>query len=260
MAVTFLSLLFTTAFGSHTPGHCDPGDDFPTTGYGYGYGVGYGYGYGYGPCPSPVPTASPTASPSASPTPTGPTITLKDSDGNVTTQFEIAESGNTAELANFAPSTAYNVDFAQSPGVVIGSGTTNSSGAAAITFNIPTTADIGNATLTFLPPGATTGESRAISIVAAQASSPIPTANATATAVPVGTSAPTSVPSLPDTGARISTFLVTAFALAALGAVLQLIARSRRNGVLGEAYGATTRRTTSQDLTLGLGPTRFGRR
>jgi hypothetical protein len=275
LAVAGLSLLITRAFGVNE--FCPaPG---PTTGYGYGPSVGYGYdfGYGYGaPCPTPTPTltvaptatptSTPTSTPTTSPTATATvgTITLLNSAGNATTTFRIGEAG-TAVLDALIASVRYDIDFAQSPGVIIGAGTTDANGDARIAFRIPTTAAVRAATLTFLPNGSTTN-SRVVplSIVAAQVTSPRPTANATATAVPVSTIAPTAIPTtptLPRTGSGITSFLLTALALLALGTVLKLAAHRRLATVTpNEQPASSGLRTSFQDLHRGLIATTFGRR
>jgi hypothetical protein len=243
VAVLGLSLFITTAFGANE--NCPaPG---PTTGYGYngsfGYGYDFGYGYG-GACPTATPTA--TASPTASPGAVG-TITLFDSDGNPTTSFEIGEDDNTAVLDNLIAG-SYQVDFAQSPGEIIGTGTTDAQGDARIAFDIPSTSHAGSATLTFLR-GTTTDRTVSISILGQATATAIP-------AVPVATAAPT--PTLPRTGADVRTFLLTAMALITLGAVLRLAAR-RDRVPLNAVSQSVARRTSLSDLRNGLGPSRFGR-
>jgi hypothetical protein len=235
-----LSLLMTRAFGGHTPGHCATGESFPGTGYGYGYSPSSGYGYGYGPCPSPTPTATPTS------TPVG-TITLLDSDGNPTTSFEIGEDDNTAVLDNLIAGT-YRIDFAQSPGEVIGSGTTNAQGDARIPFDVPGDAHAGAATLTFLR-GTTTDRTLSISILG----------QATSTAVPTAVPVSTSIPTLPDTGAQVLTFMITALSLIAFGTALKLAARRRL--ALGDVELPTwiPGRTTIDDAIRGLRASRFGK-
>ncbi len=245
-AVVGLSLLVTRAFGVNE--NCPaPG---PTTGYGYGpsFGYGYDFGYGYGgPCPTPTPTATATATPA-----TG-TITLLDSDGNVTTQFEKGETG-TAVLDALLSSTRYDIDFAQSPGVVIGSGTTDASGDDRIGFTIPTTATLGSATLTFLPNGSTT-DSRVVLITIVAAAQATATPNATSTAVPSAVPVSTSIPSLPDTGAEIAAFLMTALALLGAGTVVTLV--TRRRAVAAEVELPLVGRS-ARTLKTGLAATRFG--
>lgn len=256
VVVVVLSLLMTRAFGVHRPGHCEPGDRFgpgDRTGYGYGYSPGFGYGYGYGPCPpTPAPTAAPTPvvtpspSPQGTPTPTqtvSGTITLLNSRGVPTTQFIVGENG-TAVLDGLERNTRYDIDFAQSPGVIIGSGTTNAVGDQSIAFRIPTTATIGSARLTFLPNGSTTN-SRVIPISIV--------AGAVTTATPG--------PTLPTTGAQILAFLVTAFALVALGTTLTLSTRRPlavpNDGGLPLWFAG---RRSPEDLRRGLAASSFGRR
>ena len=260
-AVAVLSLLMTRAFGSHAPNTCETGDVFPFTGYSYGYSGsgadGTGFGYGYGPCPTPTPT------PTATPVGTAGTITLFNSQNVQTTSFRVGESGNRAVLDGLQPSVRYDIDFAQSPGVIIGQGTTNASGDATINFAIPATAAVRAATLTFLPGGSTTNSRTvAIQILAAQATPTSTPTNATPTAVaatpiPVSTTAPT----LPRTGVQIGSFLTTSLALLALGVVLRAISRRRvvTDGPYGELPLWFSGRKSPGDLQRGLWATRFSR-
>jgi hypothetical protein len=255
IAVAGLSLLITGAFGQNE--FCPPPG--PTTGYGYGYGYGYDFGYGYGsPCPTATPTASPTATPTASPT-TSPTaspaavgtITLLDSDGNATTSFEIGEDDNTAVLDNLIAGT-YQIDFAQSPGEIIGTGSTNAQGDARILFDIPSTARAGSATLTFLR-GTTTDRTMGITILGQATSTAVP--------APTTTTQPTSgIPTLPRTGAQILTFFVTALALIALGVVLRLSIRRQAATVGGHKLPTWfASRQSTNAVHRGLAATRYGK-
>lgn len=130
-------------------------------------------------------------------------IVLTDSDGNTTNTFSPGESG-TANVTGLEEDTDYDLDFEQSPGIIIGSGTSDGDGDLRINFRIPTTATVGSATLTFIPDGETTGPSTTIRIVAGSGAA------------------------LPDTGQAIDTYVGLGIVLILLGTVLVLAVRKRR--------------------------------
>jgi hypothetical protein len=130
-------------------------------------------------------------------------ITLTDPDGNTTNSFTAGERG-TANVSGLDQDTDYDLDFEQSPGVIIGSGTSDGDGDLSISFRIPTSATVGSATLTFIADGETTGESTTIQIVAADGAA------------------------LPDTGRAIDLYVGLGVVLILLGTVLVLAVRNRR--------------------------------
>jgi LPXTG-motif cell wall-anchored protein len=130
-------------------------------------------------------------------------IVLTDSDGDTTNSFTAGEQG-TANVSGLEEDTDYDLDFEQSPGIIIGSGTSDGDGDLTINFRIPTTATVGSATLTFIPDGGTTGPSTTIQIVAGGGAA------------------------LPDTGQAIDLYIGLGIVLILLGTVLVLAVRNRR--------------------------------
>jgi hypothetical protein len=135
----------------------------------------------------------------------GGSMTLKDSSGKAKTSFFPGESGAASATAVQAD-TKYELDFAQSPGVIIGSATSNDQGNVAVSFTIPTSASVGSATVTLQGVGTSVGN-RSVTIQIVAAATPAPTAV------------------LPVTGAFVRRNLDAAVTLLLLGLVLVLAVR-----------------------------------
>lgn len=143
-------------------------------------------------------------------------VTLTGEDGDQTSTFGPGEDG-TANLSGMTPSTTHDLDFAQSPGEIIGSGTSDADGDLTINFTIPSDARTGSATLTFDPRG-------------------VSGANAVTTIQIAGTA---DGGALPDTGSSIDLFVGSGIVLIGVGAVLVLSVRKRRARRLSGTYGAS---------------------
>jgi LPXTG-motif cell wall-anchored protein len=136
---------------------------------------------------------------------TGGAVQLQNASGASTTSFHPGDAGK-AVVTGAIHTETYQVDFAQSPGVIIGTGTTDASGSGTIPFTIPTTAKVGSAILTFDPTGTTSGNMTVTIQIAA-----------------AGTS-------LPTTGSSAPSVLSLGLAFVAFGTALVLGARRRTAG------------------------------
>lgn len=145
-------------------------------------------------------------------------ITLTGEDGDQTSTFTPGEDG-TANLSGMTPNTTHDLDFAQSPGEIVGSGTSDADGDLTINFTIPSDASNGSATLTFDPRG-------------------VSGANATTT-IQISGAAAGDGGALPDTGSSIDLFVGSGIVLIGVGAVLVLSVRKRRARRLSGTYGAS---------------------
>jgi len=140
--------------------------------------------------------------------PTGPTFTLMDSAGHVTTSFEPGEAGGLM-ASGLLGATTYNTLFHQSPGRLLSSAVSTADGHLQASFRIPDNAHVGAATLT---------------VEAGSDVHSLPISIVRDTGAAAGAQ-------LPRTGQEIERMVFWAAILIVVGALLVTAARKRRSRV-----------------------------